>query len=126
MTDPALLELRRLAAEVAELRETQEHLMRALLSRQDRRVGSAVVPLLAEVFEGQTFCAADLAAASLNRRDSVGEALRELVAEYCTAEGGLRALGRLLMRLEGCSFGGCRLQAAGALRGALRWRVRVF
>ena len=125
MTGAALLELRRLAAEVADLRDEQQHLMRALLAREDRRTGSALVPLLGEAFGGEGFTAADLAALALNGRDSAAQALRELVADYCTADGGLRSLGRFLARLEGCSFGGSRLLADGALHGVQRWRVRV-
>lgn len=125
MTDALALELRRLAAEVAELRAEQAHLLRALLSRQDRRAGAAIVPLLAEMFSAEPFTCAEVAARALNGRDTASQALRELVADYCTAEGGLRALGRFLARLEGISFEGSRLVSAGAARGVQRWRVQV-
>lgn len=126
MTAGALaLELRRLRDEVAELRDEQAHLLRALLARQDRRTGAALVPLLAERFDGADFSAAEVAAAALNGRDTAAQALRELVADYASEAGGLRALGRLLARLEGCCFDGCRLTAAGPSRGVQRWRVRV-
>ncbi len=124
--DAALaLEVRRLRDEVAELRDEQAHLLRALLARQDRRVGAAMVPLLAERFEGRDFSAAELVGAVLNDRDAAAQALRELVADYASEDGGLRALGRLLARLEGVSFDKCRLAAAGQSRGVQRWRVRV-
>lgn len=130
MTDAALaLELRRLSAaveaqadELAELREDHAHLQRALLSRQDRRTGAALVPLLADMLPG-TFTAADAAALALNDRTAEGQAVRELMAEYITDDGGLRAFGRLLARLEGCEFNGARLVSAGASRGVSRWRV---
>lgn len=125
MSEALALELRRLRDEVAELRAEQAHLLRALLSRQDRRTGSALVSVLREMFGAEGFTCADVAAQALNGRDSGSQALRELVADYCTAEGGLRALGRFLARLEGVSFEGHRLVSAGEARGVQRWRVRV-
>lgn len=125
MSDALALELRRQAGELAELREAFDHLARRLLAADDRRSGSALVPLLGEVFGGAEFTAADLAGKALNGRDTAAQALRELVAEHCTEAGGLRALGRFLARLEGVSFSGCRLQSVGMVRGVQRWRVRV-
>jgi glutathione S-transferase len=125
MSEAVALELRRLQAEQAELRQAVEHLTRRLLAADDRRLGAALVPLLADVFDGAEFGAADIAAAALNGRDSGAQALRELVAEFCTESGGVRALGRVLARLEGVSFDGCRLQCVGERRGVQRWRVRV-
>lgn len=123
MTDAVALELRRLVAEVAELRADQAHLLRRLLDKDDRRTGCVLVPLLSEVFDAEPFTAAEVAARTLNGRDAAAQALREVVAEYCTEEGGLRALGRFLARLEGISFAGLRLVRAGAVRGVQRWRV---
>jgi hypothetical protein len=127
VTDRALrelvLEVRQLRAELAEQRAELAFLLRAVLSRQDRRAGSALVPLLAEAFNGECFTAAEIATSALNGRDAASQALRELVADYCTAEGGLRALGRLLARLEGCSFDGGRLVSGGERRGVASWRI---
>lgn len=125
MTDRALLlELRRLAAEVVELREAQDAALRAMLSRTDRRTGAALVPLLAEVFEDEPFTAADVAAETLNRRDAVGAALRELVADQITDTGGMRSFGRLLARLVAAEFDGHRLVVDGDRRDPPRYRVR--
>lgn len=125
MTDPLALEVRRLAAELAEQRQALDFALRRLLAADDRRTGAALVPLLAELFAGQAFTAAAVAARALNGRDSSSQALRELVADHCTAAGGLRALGRFLARLEGVCFDGCRLALDGEARGVQRWRVRV-
>lgn len=118
-----LLELRLLRNEVAELRAEQGHLMRRLLPRDDRRTGCVLLSLVFEVFENHVFTAAELATRTLNGRDTSAQALRELVAEQCTEQGGLRALGKLLGRLEGVSFDGLRLVRAGAVRGVVRWRI---
>lgn len=123
MTDAALLELRQLRQAVADLQDDQRHLMRSLLSKDDRRAGAALVPLLAEVFDA-TFTAAEVSHRALNDRTDAGQALRELVAEHVTDVAGLRAFGRLLARLEGCSFDGCRIVAAGQQHGVARWRVK--
>lgn len=123
--DPLVLEMRRLAAIVAELAESYQHLQRQLLSRDDRRVGSVLLPLLAEVFDDDAFTAAELQQRALNDRTDGGQALRELIGEHTTDVSGLRAFGRLLGRLEGATFDGCRLVAAGEQRGVLRWRVQV-
>lgn len=120
-----VLELRRVREELHDLAESNENLQRRLLAAEDRRTGAALVPLLSELFEGTAFTAAEVAAAALNDRTAQGQALRELIAASCTDTGGLRALGRLLARLEGCSFGGCSLRHAGAARNAQRWTVRV-
>ena len=123
MTDALALEVRRLAAVVEDMRESHDHLVRRLLDRDDRRTGSALVPLLAEVFPSQSFTVADLAARVLNDRTPIGQAVRELAHEYVTDEGGLKGLGRLFARLEGMRFSGCRLQLDGRPGGIARWRV---
>jgi hypothetical protein len=125
MADAALLELRRLVAAVAELRDEQAHLLRALLARDDRRTGAALLPLIAELLDGRAFTAAELLTAALDDRTPAGRALCELVAEFVTDTGGMRALGRLLARLEGVPLAGCRLVSAGAAGGVCRWRVKV-
>jgi hypothetical protein len=125
MSDMLVLEVRRLAALVAELLDEQQHVHRRLLEREDRRTGAALVPLLAEAFGTGDFTAAAVAAHALNARDAAGQALRELVGEYATERGGVRAFGRLLVRLEGVTFDGHRLVSMGQVRGVARWRVRV-
>jgi hypothetical protein len=125
VTDPLALEVRRQAAELAEMREALDFALRRLLEADDRRTGSALVPLLGDLFAGRAFTAADVAAQALNGRDAASQAVRALVADYCTERGGVRALGRFLARLEGRSFAGARLVLDGDARGGQRWRVRV-
>jgi hypothetical protein len=116
------LEVRLLRERVEDLAAQQESLMRMLLSRADRRTGAALVPLLAD-YEAGPFGVAELAAQTLNDRTPDGQALRELIAEYLTGDGGFRAFGWLLARLEGVTFAGCRLVRVGKARGVERWRV---
>lgn len=117
------LELRRLAAEQAELREAVEHLTRRLLAAEDRRTGVVLLPLLAELVGGETFTAASAAARALNDRTAIGQAVRELLADVGMGAGGLRSLGRLLLRLDGAALGGVRLVPAGERREGLAWRL---
>lgn len=125
MTDAALaVELRALREEIAALRESHAELVLRLLSADDRRLGGVLVPLLADLCGGEAFTAASLAASALNGRGPEWQAVRELVAPFVTGTGGVRSLGRLLVRLAGVEFNGCRLVAAGVERGAQRWRVR--
>lgn len=124
MTDAALVELRLVRQELAAVRESHDYLLRRLLDRDDRRTGAALLPLLAELMDG-AIDVAGVATVALNDRSAAGQALRELVAEHVTDEGGLRAFGRMLARLEGVSLGGYRLVRDGAARGVVRWRVRV-
>ena len=121
--DPAMLELRRLSAEVAALREDQQHLMRSLLARDDRRAGQVLLPLVAELVGSGTFTAASLLAGALKDQTPAGQAARDVLADLVTDTGGLRAFGRLLSRLEGAPLAGCRLQAAGETSEGRRWRV---
>ena len=120
---PVLLELRCLRAEVAALREDQQHLMRSLLARDDRRVGQVLLPLVAGLVGSGMFTAASLLAGALKDQTPAGQATRDVLADLATDTGGLRAFGRLLSRLEGAPLAGCRLQAAGEASDGRRWRV---
>ncbi|RIK69798.1 MAG: hypothetical protein DCC67_21070 [Planctomycetota bacterium] len=123
MNDPLILEIRRLRAELAELREDQQFLMRALLQPADKRNAVALLPLIADVLGDRAFTAADVVAAALNTRTPDGQALLELVRERATDDGGLRAFGKMLARIEGMPLAGCRLISAGDGRDGRRWRV---
>jgi hypothetical protein len=126
MTDPALLELRLLREAVAALVDEQRHLTRRLLERDDRRAGLVLFPLISALAGSSPFTAGGLLQAALNDRSSVGQAVRELIVEASAGTAGLRAFGRLLARLEGCTLAGFKLTAAGEAREGLRWRlVRV-
>ena len=120
---PVLLELRRLRVEVAELRDEHRHLMRALLTREDRRSGVVLLPMVAELVGSGMFTAASLLAGALKDQTPAGQATRDVLADLATDTGGLRAFGRLLSRLEGAPLAGCRLQAAGEASDGRRWRV---
>lgn len=120
---PVLLELRCLRAEVAALREDQQHLMRSLLTRDDRRAGQVLLPLVAELVGSGVFTAASLLAGALKDQTPAGEAARDVLADMVTDTGGLRAFGRLLSRLDGAPLSGCRLQAAGEASDGRRWRL---
>jgi hypothetical protein len=125
LTDPLLLELRQLRAELAELRAIVVDRVRADLAPQDRRIGAALLPLAAEVHGGE-FSAAELAAAALNDRSAAGQALCELIRDHGTDEGGgFRTLARLLERIHGMPLGGCRLVRLSESRTGRRFRVQV-
>lgn len=125
MTDALALELRRLSAEIAALRESHDEMARRLLAPADRRLAAALVPLLGDLLQGQTFTTAQLAGYALNGAGAEWQAVRELVAEFVTEAGGVRSLGRLLSRLAGVEFAGARLVLDGERRGVQSWRVRV-
>lgn len=123
MSDALILEIRRLRAELAELREDHQHLLRALLTARDKRNGVALLPLISDVLGDRAFTAADVVAAALNTRTAEGQALLELVREFVTDVSGLRAFGKLLARIEGVPLAGCRLIGGGEGRDGRRWRV---
>ncbi len=117
--------MRQLRAELADLRDMFADYVRANLAPQDRRIGAALLPLAAEV-HGGVFDAAELAAAALNDRSPAGHALRELIRDHGTDEGGkFRTLGRLLDRITGVPLGGCRLVRVGPGRVAMRYSVQA-
>jgi hypothetical protein len=118
-----VLEVRAMRAEVHELRDSIDHLARRTLEREDRRVGEALLPLACELIGAETFTSVALAAAALNERTVAGQAVRELIAEYCSSSGGLRALGKLLARLDGIALAEHRLVPAGEHRAGRAWRV---
>jgi hypothetical protein len=117
------LQLRLMQAMLEELRESVDHLGRRLLERDDRRTGEALLPLVAAILGSQTFTAPSLAAALLNDRSAEGQAARELVAGFCSTDGGLRAFGKLLARLDGVALAGCRLVPVSSRRDGRLWRV---
>lgn len=121
--DPAMLELRRLSVEVAALREDQQYLLRALLASDDRRIGQALLPMVADLVGGGMFTGPSLLAGALKDQTPVGRAARDALADMVTDTGGLRAFGRLLARLEGVPLAGCRLTPAGEASEGRRWRV---
>lgn len=118
-------ELRALRAEMAELREAHDAMARELMAPSDRRLGAALVPLLAEMLGAEEFTAADLAAHALNARTPEAAALRDLIKPMVTETGGVRSLGRALARLANREFCGARLTLAAERRGVQWWRVRV-
>ena len=121
--DPAMLELRRLSAEVAALREDQQYLLRALLASDDRRIGQALLPMVAELVGCGMFTGQSLLAGALKDQTPVGLAARDVLADLVSDTGGLRAFGRMLSRLEGVPLAGCRLTPAGEASEGRRWRV---
>ena len=126
LPDPALLALRLLRDEVAEMRDDLRYLLRAQLNRDARRTGLVLFPLAAELLGGRPFTGQSLLEAAMNDRTTTGEAAREILADMATDSGGLRAFGRLLSRLEGVPLASCRLVDAGETSEGRRWRlVRV-
>lgn len=117
------LELRRLSVLVAELVDDHRVLLRRLLTPEDRRTGTVLLPLLHELVEDAPFTAASIAARALNDRTATGQAVRELLAELGMGDGGLRSFGRLLQRLDGVPLAGVRLSPAGERREGLAWRL---
>lgn len=122
--DPLALEVRRLAALVEAALEESRYLALRLLEVEDRAIGKVMLPLIAEVMGDATFVPASLVAAVLNRRDSCGQALRELIRDHGTDEdGGWRSLGRLLERLDRKPLAGYRLMPDRQTRAGMSWRV---
>jgi hypothetical protein len=121
-----LAEVRAMRAEITALAESVDHLARRSLEREDRRIGEALLPLVAGLVGADAFTAATLAATLLNARSPEAQAARELIADLCATEGGLRAFGKLLARLDGVVLGEHRLVPAGARRDGRLWRVRVL
>lgn len=125
MTPDALtLEVRRLSALVEAALEENRYLAGRLLAVEDRNVGKVLLPLIDEVMGDTAFVPASLVAAVINRRDSCGQALRELIRDHGTDEDGRwRSLGRLLERLNRVPLAGCRLVPDRATRDGMAWRV---
>lgn len=123
MTTGTDLELRRLAVLVAELVEENRTLQRRLLTAEDRRIGTVLLPLVRELVDGEPFTAASAAARALNDRTATGQAVREVLADLGMGDGGLRSFGRLLQRLDGVPLAGLRLVPAGERREGLAWRL---
>lgn len=124
MTTGTDLELRRLAVLVAELVEENRTLQRRLLTADDRRIGTVLLPLLHELVDGQTFTGAAVATLVLNELSPTGQAVREVLQELGVwGDGGVRSLGRLLRRLDGVPLAGLRLVPAGERREGLAWRL---
>lgn len=121
------LELRKLRAQMTDLCESQEHLVRRVLKVDDRRTGAALLPLLEEKLGVDVaFTSEDLFADALNDRTPLGQALLELMTDPGEEDAGARAFGKLLVRLEDVPFAGLRLVAVGATRNPRKWRlVRV-
>jgi len=113
------LELRRLAAVIAALGEDVRHLERRPLAADDRRIVTVLLPLAAELIGEEWFTVPLLLQSALEDRTSLGQALREVLNDY----GSIRAVGRLLARLDGVTLGGCRLTPAGERRDGRAWRV---
>jgi hypothetical protein len=108
-----------LRAEVAELREDMQFLLRRLLATDDRRDLVRLLPAAHALLGNQVWSASSLADAAAVSPD--GGPLSLLIAENVTERGGLRGFGRLLARLEGAPLGGLRLVRCGtdARHGAL-------
>lgn len=122
MTDAALLELRRLAAQVQAQTDELAELRRCLLDKQDRRTGARLVPAIARTVDQAAFDPASLAALVLNAPGPAARTVAEVIDDHADADDGLRGFGRLLHRLRGVRFGQLRL----ALAPGGRWRVEGF
>lgn len=121
-------DLAALRAEVAELRDLvrelvdeQRFVMCMAMAPADRANLAALLPAAHAVFGGGEWTAADLYAEAL--LDGTRTALRALVADYETPDGGRRSLGGFLERCAGKSFGGLRLEEVGKTRAGLLYRV---
>ena len=121
--DPAVLELRRMRAEMEALIFEQRCLVRSLLNREDRRIGRDLFPRVAGLVGPGTFTGPSLLAGSLNDRTPAGPAARDWLADLVADTGGLRAFGWLLARLENVVLSGYRLQDAGETGEGRRWRL---
>lgn len=118
------LKLRVMQSQLTDLLDEQRHLARRLLEREDRRIGTVLLPLLHELIGDAAFTAASAAARALNDRTATGQAVRELLADVGMGDGGgLRSFGRLLQRLDGAPLAGLRLLPAGERREGLAWRM---
>ncbi len=123
--DALVLELRMVRADLNELRDSHADLLRRLLEAGDRRTGVVLFPLMAELVPGR-FTAKEVLSVAFDTRTPTGKALLELVKEHATDDGGLRAFGRQLARLEGVPLAGYRLVRDGQANAGRRWRlVRV-
>lgn len=118
-----VLLVKRIFAEVQEQREAIDHLTRRMLERDDRDIGAELVLLLGAAFGSEPFTAAGACAWAMNEHSLTGQALEKKIGEYLIGGGGMRSFGRLLARLEGVTFKGCRLLSAGKTGGVERWRV---
>lgn len=112
MTDAVLSELRRLAADVRELRDEQQHLARRLLAADDRRALASLLPPAFELLGTAAWTAPDLAGAAVASRSEHADRLAAVIADY-GGGGGLRAFGKLLARCEGVAAAGLRLVRVG-------------
>jgi hypothetical protein len=111
--------VRKLASLVAELVEDQQHVERRRLAADDRRVGVVLLPLIDEVVLDRRFTGPLLYQAALGTRTAAGQALAAVLADY----GSMRAVGKLLARLSGITFDGCRLAPAGRIGDDRAWVV---
>lgn len=123
MNDPALLELRRLAALVEAQHDELAELRRCLLDKADRRAGARLVPAIARLVGADPFTPASLASLVLNASGPAARTVADVIADHADADDGLRGFGRLLRRLRGVRFGHLRLVLDEARD---RWRVEGF
>ena len=120
MTDAHTLEMRRIAAELAELRDDHRELQRQLLAKSDRRTGMRLAPAIARIVGAdRPFTVADLAALVLNAGTPAAGVVLDALADHADDDGGFRGFGRLLQRLQGVPLAGWRIQRASGER----WRV---
>jgi hypothetical protein len=120
-----LLEIRVMRAELAEVREESAHLTRRLLKRDDWRTGEALLPLAYELVGESVFTGPMLWMATLNPQTPTCQAVRELIGDFGTDEGGLRSFGWFLARLEGVPLAGHRLVKARGRNEGLGWRIAL-
>lgn len=104
-----ILELRRLAVEVADLVADVRHMQRRQLKADDRRVGAVLLPLAFDLARGQRTTVADLHLRALNARTPTARALCEIMADYGT----VKQIGKLFARLVGVALAGHRLVRVG-------------
>ncbi|MES3013216.1 MAG: hypothetical protein V4750_05725 [Pseudomonadota bacterium] len=98
-----LVELRRLRQDLADAVDDVRQAARLQLAPTDRRELARLLPLVAAAHGDGAWSAATLWADALNEPAAV--ALREMLAEWVTPGGGLRAFGRFLERCRGIVVG---------------------
>ena len=91
-------------ADVVALREDLQHLTRRLLARQDRDDLAAMLPAVHSLLGVATWTVQ-----ALNACASPASPLRDLLKDYASEPGGLRAFGHFLARTEGIACHGHRL-----------------
>jgi hypothetical protein len=120
VTDGALLaELRALRADVAALREDQQHAVRRMVAIVDRRDLGPLMRLIVDQVGHQLWTVAALWQAA---RQSPNRALQTTLEEWRTGSG-FRVFGNFLERCDGVSIEGLRLVRCGSDKDGALWKV---